>query len=431
MRRERGQAASQRKYERERVRSSVRKFHDTQRLSRTFFRLFEPDANPDVVRHAIKVTVWGRWFFLAGVIFQLAHRPSFWYPEDIELLFLPVPLIAFNGLVHYRLLKSRPMTWRWALGLSAMDIALVTAKIVMQGGFVDYIYAAYYPAIGAFAVVFSSFRLVLAWSTMTASIYAIVCVFAGAGLDFGRGDEKVLISRLVMIYFISGGISLIVRYERNRRREGAERERRMQQERIDLSQAIHDTSAQTAYIIGLGIEGAMKLAGNSNSELTRRLAGLSALSRSAMWELRGPIDMGGIFEGRELGRVLGAHIATFARITSVPAELVQSGDEPPLPTEVRTGLFSIAHNSLANAFLHAQAGRVEVTLIFEDDSIRLSVSDDGIGLPEDYRVRGRGFRGMEAEAQRLGGRLIAESDGIEGGTTIVCVVPFESSGRGE
>ena len=141
--------------------------------------------------------------------------------------------------------------------------------------------------------------------------------------------------------------------------------------------------------------------------------------------------MGRIFEGRDLGRVLSAHTATFAKITSVPAEMLQNGREPPLSTEVRTGLFSIAHNALANAFLHSQAGRIEVRLDFEAGGTRLSVSDDGVGLPEDYAERGRGFKGMENDAERMSGRLVVESGGPEGGTAITCFVPHESAGRGD
>ena len=141
--------------------------------------------------------------------------------------------------------------------------------------------------------------------------------------------------------------------------------------------------------------------------------------------------MGLIFDGRDLGRVLGSHTSTFAKITGVPTGMVQSGEEPPLPTEIRTGIFSIAHNALANAFLHSQAGRVEVRLDFEPDCIRLSVSDDGVGLPEDYAERGRGFKGMETDAERMGGSLIVESGGTKEGTTITCFVPNESAGRGD
>ena len=51
-------------------------------------------------------------------------------------------------------------------------------------------------------------------------------------------------------------VSLVVRFERTRRQAALERERALQRERIELSQAIHDTTAQSAYMIGLGIDAA-------------------------------------------------------------------------------------------------------------------------------------------------------------------------------
>ena len=387
-------------------------------------------ADADVVLYAAKVTVWGRWFvWLFGAV-VLAYRPGLWFPEDVEYLLLNITLATVNGALHYRLLANRPVTWRWMFGLSAMDIALITANIAVSGRFDNYIFIAYYPALGAFAVIFTSFRLNMAWVAATAAAHSAVSFAVGAGLDLDAGDERALAARVAGMFLIVVGINLIVRFERIRRQAAMARERQVQQERIELSQAIHDTTAQTAYMIGLGIDGAMKLAGDSNPKLAERLAATASLARSAMWELRGPIDMGRIFEGRDLGRVLGAHTATFAKIASIPAEMVQSGEPPPLATEVRTGLFSIAHNALANAFLHARASRVEVRLDFEADGVRLSVSDDGVGLPEDYAGRGRGFSGMDKEAERMGGRLIVESGGPGGGTTIACVVPRESATRG-
>ena len=65
-----------------------------------------------------------------------------------------------------------------------------------------------------------------------------------------------------------------------------------------------------------------------------------------------------------------------------------------------------------------------IRLDFEADCIRLSVSDDGVGLPEDYAERGRGFGGMRADAERLGGRLIVETGGGNGGTTVTCETPY-------
>ena len=343
---------------------------------------------------------------------------------------LKVPLEALNGLVHFRLLTNRPVTWRWMLLLSAMDIALATSSISVGPGFDSYVFVAYYPALALFAAVFTSVWLGLAWTTAAAIAYALVCWTACAGLDVDAGDEKVLLGRLAAMYALVLCVSLVSRFERMRRQTAVDRERKVQQELIEFSQAIHDTTAQTAYLISLGIHRARELAGTSNEELAAALDATSALSRSAMWELRRPIDAGRIFEGRELGRVLWSHCATFEKITAVPARMSQSGTEPPLATEVRARLFSIAHNALTNAFLHARPGRVEVRLSFEADHIRLSVSDDGVGLPDDYAERGRGFDGMRADAERMGGRLIVESGEGEGGTTIACVVPYEADQRG-
>ena len=60
-------------------------------------------SDPDVVRYAATVSVWGRWFVWLLGLFLLAYRPAFWYPEDVLLLGIPVLLAVFNGLVHHRL----------------------------------------------------------------------------------------------------------------------------------------------------------------------------------------------------------------------------------------------------------------------------------------------------------------------------------------
>ena len=71
---------------------------------------------------------------------------------------------------------------------------------------------------------------------------------------------------------------------------------------------------------------------------------------------------------------------------------------------------------------------MEVRLDFAGDCIRLSVADDGVGLPDDYAERGRGFSGMRADAERLGGRLMVETGGPDGGTTVTCEAPYRQSG---
>ena len=221
-------------------------------------------ADPDVVPFAAKVSVWGRWIIWLVAVFLLAYRPADWYPANIEYVFLHVPLVTLNGLVHFRLLTNRPVTWRWLFLLSAMDIALITADIVIGGGFKSFTFLAYYPALAMFAAVFTILWLSLAWTTMAAVAYVVVSLGVGPGLDLGGGDQsggdlRVLVGRLAAMYAMVLCVSLITRFERTKRQAALEMERQMQRERIDLSQEIHDTTAQTAYMVGMGIHRAREL----------------------------------------------------------------------------------------------------------------------------------------------------------------------------
>ena len=169
---------------------------------------------------------------------------------------------------------------------------------------------------------------------------------------------------------------------------GLERERELQRQRIEISQTIHDTTAQWAYMIGLGVEQATELVDESNEALMAKLRLVSDLSRSAMWELRHPIDGGQIFRGEQLGEVLEAHAATFTVITSIPTQLVQHGRVPPLPTIDKSLLFSMAHNALTNVIRHAGAGQVVISLDCTGEELRLSVSDDGVRTARGLRNQG-------------------------------------------
>ena len=115
-------------------------------------------------------------------------------------------------------------------------------------------------------------------------------------------------------------------------------------------------------MIGIGVDTALELAEEASQEMVGKLEATSALSKSAMWELRHPIDAGLIFEGRPLSSVLELHAASFETITSIAAGVVQTGTEPALASVTRSRLFSIAHNAMTNALRHARASKVSSLL---------------------------------------------------------------------
>ena len=384
------------------------------------------DGDPDGLRLLARTFVWARWVIAAFCLVLLAYRPL-----DSESYAVYVPgfllLVAFNGYTHYRLATRKTVTRGWILANATLDVFILSSAGAAGGGFSNYfLYLLYYPQLAGFAVVLTSFWLTMACATFVAGLYLAISLTVGDGIDTAAGEEEALFARIFVMYAVAAIVNIIARFERVRWRQAVERERDLQRERVELSQAIHDTTAQSAYMIGLGIDTARAQAGATNPELAATLEATSRLSRSAIWELRHPIHMGGIYEGSALSAALKSHASSFTNVTSVPCELTQTGVEPPLSTEIRGLLFSIAHNALTNAYRHAEASKVAIHLACGREEVRLSVLDDGVGLPAGYAQRGRGFENMEGDARRLGGRLVVEQRGAMGGASVTCVIPQEA-----
>ena len=386
--------------------------------------LWADGFDPEELRYGAIISVWVRWFWVIGALIEINYPAGY---QDryyvLNTLYVLTPGLI-NGYVLYRIRGGGTVSAWWLLALSALDVSITSFSLSLTGGFVSNFYPVYLLVLAMFAVVFTSVRLTVVWTTLVAVVYCVLCWNVGAGLDLQANDEKDLFTRILMMYAIACAVSLIARYERIQRREAVVREQQLQRERIDLSQTIHDTVGQSAYMIGMGIESAKELVGPSNPELARRLEATGKLSRSAMWALRHPIDIGVIFDGQELATTLNSHVATFTAITSIPAEVIQLGSEPPLSVATKSVLFSIAHNAMTNVFRHADASCVEIVLDFESDRLGLSVSDDGKGLPDDYASRGHGFGNMRADAERLGGDLYVKDNDGGSGTTVMCSIPY-------
>jgi len=384
------------------------------------------DGDPDGLGLIARTFVWARWLIVGFGLVLWVYRPVDWL--ETYTLYLPglLLLIGLNGYTHYRLATKQAVTRGWILANATLDVLILSRAIAIGGGFShQFLYLLYYPQLAGYAVVLTSFRLTMACATFVAVLYLAISLTVGDGIDTAATEERPLVARILVMYAVAAIVNIIARFERARWRQAVERERDLQRERVEFSQTIHDTTAQSAYMIGLGIDTAKAQAGDTNPELAVTLDATSRLSRSAIWELRHPIHMGGIYEGVALSSALRSHAASFTNVTSVPCELTQTGVEPPISTEARGLLFSIAHNALTNAYRHAEASRVVIHLACGKDELRLSVSDDGVGLPTDHAQRGRGFENMDGHAQRLGGRLVVEPRGAMGGATVTCVVPQE------
>ena len=91
-----------------------------------------------------------------------------------------------------------------------------------------------------------------------------------------------------------------------------------------------------------------------------------------------------------------------------------------VPREVADHVVAVLSESLTNVARHAGAGRTDVVLEMDGREIRLTVTDDGVGIPPDGRRSG--LRNMAERAEQLGGAMTFGA-GPTGGTVLAWHAP--------
>jgi signal transduction histidine kinase len=87
---------------------------------------------------------------------------------------------------------------------------------------------------------------------------------------------------------------------------------------------------------------------------------------------------------------------------------------------VGTHLYRIAQEAVRNAIRHGEARHVAISLAEQDGMIRLTVEDDGVGMPAGPpAAKGLGLRIMAHRASLLGGTFTVEP-ALTGGTVVTC-----------
>jgi signal transduction histidine kinase len=126
-----------------------------------------------------------------------------------------------------------------------------------------------------------------------------------------------------------------------------------------------------------------------------------------------------------LNEALKVECEHFSRRESIPAQLTTFEAPSELPLEISVCLFRIAQEALRNAARHSRARRVALAVTTTNGSVRMTVSDDGVGfVPAQRRIRSLGHASMRERAHLLGGTLEIESAAGRG-TTIEVSVPLK------
>lgn len=144
--------------------------------------------------------------------------------------------------------------------------------------------------------------------------------------------------------------------------------------------------------------------------------------RRSVWNLRAQA-----LNGRNLAEVLRDVAAGLSTRNPVRTQVSVIGEERELPDFIAGHLLLLAQESMTNAIKHAAPENIRIALEFGENSVELSVEDDGIGF-EPGNAPGLaeghlGLQGMRERMKRLGGTVKVESAPGQG-TVIRARVPL-------
>lgn len=165
------------------------------------------------------VLVWARWFVIAaGIVYALWISTTTAQLSVAILLFAVI--IGINFFVHGRYLMEKPVNQSLLLGLSLIDIFMVTliVSIGPDRGLNHFLFIFYYPLLVAFAFVFPQ-TLTAIYTILAMLAYLIVCVFVSPQLIADGPVLETLLMRLITMAAVGGLGTYYWRIQRARRHE--------------------------------------------------------------------------------------------------------------------------------------------------------------------------------------------------------------------
>ena len=211
-----------------------------------------------------------------------------------------------------------------------------------------------------------------------------------------------------------------------------EQQAALERQRMRIARDMHDEAGTTATQLSLLADLARSAAdGPARAE---RLEGVSRIARQLVtsldemvWAVNPANDTLAhlvSYIGQTASETLGRFgVACRVRTTEPLPECTASA-------ELRRGMLMIAKEAVSNIVEHAGASAVEIDLSIHESRVRMSIEDDGCGLPETsnghrHGPGGNGLGNMQARAADLGGSCRIERIPSRG-TRVVVEVPLSS-----
>lgn len=199
-------------------------------------------------------------------------------------------------------------------------------------------------------------------------------------------------------------------------------------ERRAIAGELHDEIGQVLTLVKMNLQALQE--SQADPETVAGLVESSAIVEQALQQVRDlSLDLRpSLLDDLGLVAALRWYGARQARHAGVALHFADRLPPGRLPTMLETTCFRVAQEALTNVVRHAQARHVWLDVALQNDTVQLTIRDDGIGFdPHTAQTRARygksfGLLGMRERVAIVGGRLqLTSAPGA--GTTVVASFP--------
>ena len=248
-----------------------------------------------------------------------------------------------------------------------------------------------------------------------------------------------LLAALAILIFVAGAVLIVEKRKSEQRLKRLEQEKALERERTRIAQDLHDDMGAKLCRISYLSEHARR-SPELSSELQRQIGSISDSSREVLssldnivWAINPQNDL-----LEHVVSYIGHYTREYFQETGLECELDMPAQSPayPLSSQSRHHLLLAMHEAFTNVLKHSSATRARVSVVCEDSTLEIIVSDNGRGFVlsamgaetvDTATALGNGLRNMRQRLTEIGGDCSIKSE-PDGGTAVRFILPLASAG---
>lgn len=197
------------------------------------------------------------------------------------------------------------------------------------------------------------------------------------------------------------------------------------QERTRLSRDLHDSVKQHVFALAVQVELARLRLGQDSVAVQEHLGFADELSYQIQQELTTLIDelRPADLQAKGLTTALRDYVTNWSRQCRISVDF-SLPESCPLSPSIEEALWRVTQEALSNIARHSRASTAQLHLVWKEQQVSLSISDNGQGFEmSSQQHSGLGLRSMRERIEQVGGTLVIQSS-REAGTCIIVLCPL-------